>query len=85
MGLGPRLDIRQSQSLVLKPQLTQAIKLLQLSKLELETFIQEELSKNPLLECRGGEDEGGDGDVDTAALSPGGEAFEDAPDDPGAD
>ena len=35
MGLGPRIDIRQSQSLVLTPQLTQAIKLLQFSNLEL--------------------------------------------------
>ncbi len=50
MGLGPSLSIRQSQQLVLTPQLTQAIKLLQLSNLELEAFIAEELSKNPLLE-----------------------------------
>ena len=61
MGLGPRIDIRQSQSLVLTPQLTQAIKLLQLSNLELEAFIAEELAKNPLLEAVGGEDEGGEG------------------------
>ena len=37
---------------MLTPQLTQAIKLLQLSNLELEAFIAEELSKNPLLEAR---------------------------------
>ncbi len=49
MGLGPRLDIRQSQSLVMTPQLTQAIKLLALSNLELEAHIAEELAKNPLL------------------------------------
>ena len=48
MGLGPSIQIRQSQSLVLTPQLTQAIKLLQLSNLELESVIAEELSKNPL-------------------------------------
>ena len=54
MGLGPRIDIRQSQSLVLTPQLTQAIKLLQLSNLELEAYIAEELSKNPLLETPAG-------------------------------
>ena len=57
MGLGPRIDIRQSQSLVLTPQLTQAIKLLQLSNLELEAYIEEELSKNPLLEASGGGEE----------------------------
>ena len=55
MGLGPRIDIRQSQSLVLTPQLTQAIKLLQLSNLELDAFIAEEMSKNPLIEAAGGE------------------------------
>ena len=58
MGLGPRIDIRQSQSLVLTPQLTQAIKLLQLSNLELEAYIAEEMSKNPLIEEIGGEEEG---------------------------
>ena len=57
MALGPRLDIRQAQALVLTPQLAQAIKLLQLSNLELESVIAEELAKNPLLEARSGEDE----------------------------
>lgn len=51
MGLGPRLDLRQSQSLVMTPQLQQAIKLLALSNLEIEAFIAEELEKNPLLEA----------------------------------
>jgi RNA polymerase sigma-54 factor len=50
MALGPRLDLRQSQSLVMTPQLQQAIKLLQLSNLELDTFIDQELERNPLLE-----------------------------------
>ena len=50
MALGPRLDLRQSQSLVMTPQLQQAIKLLALSNLELETFIGEALEANPLLE-----------------------------------
>ena len=50
MGLGPRLDLRQSQSLVMTPQLQQAIRLLALSNLEVETFIAEELEKNPLLD-----------------------------------
>ena len=50
MALGPRLDIRQSQSLVMTPQLQQAIKLLALSNLEIEAFVAGELEKNPLLE-----------------------------------
>jgi RNA polymerase sigma-54 factor len=54
MALGPRLDLRQSQSLVMTPQLQQAIKLLALSNLEIETFIAEELEKNPLLEAERG-------------------------------
>src|SRR5215218_8814389 len=57
MALGPRLDIRQTQALVLTPQLTQAIRLLQLSNLELEAVIAEEMAKNPLLETASGEDE----------------------------
>jgi len=81
MGLGPSLSIRQSQQLVLTPQLTQAIKLLQLSNLELESFIAEELSKNPLLESRseeGEEQPAGDFVADEGD-------GDDAPDDPGAD
>ncbi|RAU23650.1 RNA polymerase sigma-54 factor [Paramagnetospirillum kuznetsovii] len=50
MALGPRLDIRQTQSLVMTPQLQQAIKLLQLSNMELTAFIDQELERNPLLE-----------------------------------
>jgi RNA polymerase sigma-54 factor len=50
MALGPRLDLRQTQSLVMTPQLQQAIKLLALSNLEIEAFIGEALDQNPLLE-----------------------------------
>jgi RNA polymerase sigma-54 factor len=53
--LGPRLDLRQSQSLVMTPQLQQAIRLLALSNLEIESFIAEEIEKNPLLESAAGE------------------------------
>ncbi|MHA6718278.1 RNA polymerase factor sigma-54 [Sphingomonas sp. RS6] len=60
MSLAPRLDLRQSQSLVMTPQLQQAIKLLALSNLEVETFIAEEIERNPLLEAQGGDDAGGD-------------------------
>jgi len=51
MALGPRLDLRQSQSLTMTPQLQQAIKLLALSNLEIETFVGEALDNNPLLEA----------------------------------
>ena len=50
MSLTPRLDLRQSQSLVMTPQLQQAIKLLQLTNLELSAFVEQELEQNPLLE-----------------------------------
>ena len=50
MALSPRLDLRQTQSLVMTPQLQQAIKLLALSNLEIETFVAEALESNPLLE-----------------------------------
>ena len=49
MALSARLEIRQGQSLVITPQLQQAIKLLQLSNLELDAFVDIELEKNPLL------------------------------------
>ncbi len=48
--LAPRLDMRQSQSLVMTPQLRQAIQLLQYSNLEANAYLEEELLKNPLLE-----------------------------------
>src|SRR5262249_4965054 len=50
MALTQRLEFRQSQSLVMTPQLMQAIKLLQLSNLDLTTFVEDELERNPLLE-----------------------------------
>ena len=50
MSLGPRLELRHTQSLVMTPQLRQAIKLLQSSNLEVAAFVEEELERNPLLE-----------------------------------
>ena len=50
MALGARLELRQGQGLVITPQLQQAIKLLQLSNLELEAFVEGELERNPLLQ-----------------------------------
>ena len=55
MALSQRLEMRQSQALVLTPQLLQAIKLLQLSSLDLAAYVEGELERNPLLE-RGAED-----------------------------
>src|SRR5437868_5726492 len=80
MGLGPSLSIRQSQQLVLTPQMRQAIQLLQLSNLELDAFLAEELSKNPLLESA--LEEGGD---QAQSDSVEGSDSEEAPEDPGAD
>ncbi len=57
MALTQRLDLRQHQSLVMTPQLQQAIKLLQLSNLELTAYVEAELERNPLLE----QDEGDEG------------------------
>jgi RNA polymerase sigma-54 factor len=50
MAMGPRLEFRQSQSLVMTPQLRQAIKLLQFSNMEVSAFVEAELEANPLLE-----------------------------------
>ena len=50
MVQGPRLHLKQAQTLSMTPQMQQAIKLLQMSNLELSGFIEAELEKNPLLE-----------------------------------
>jgi RNA polymerase sigma-54 factor len=50
MALAPRIELRQSQSLVMTPQLQQAIKLLQMSNLELADYLAAEVERNPLLE-----------------------------------
>ena len=60
MAIGPRLDLRQTQSLVMTPQLQQAIRLLALSNLEIEAFIGEELERNPLLEAAADESDQGE-------------------------
>ena len=75
MALGPRLDLRQSQSLVMTPQLQQAIKLLALSNLEIDAFVAAELEKNPLLETGGPLDntpaaDGIDAQIDLPSLAP---------------
>ncbi len=50
MAISAKLELRHSQQLVMTPQLQQAIKLLQLSNLELSAFVETELERNPLLE-----------------------------------
>ncbi|WP_439817045.1 RNA polymerase factor sigma-54 [Zavarzinia sp. CC-PAN008] len=60
MALSPRLEMRQSQSLVMTPQLQQAIKLLQLSNLDLSAYVEQQLTENPLLQR--GEDGEAEGD-----------------------
>src|SRR2546425_7739350 len=57
MALTQRLEIRQSHALVMTPQLMQAIKLLQLSNLDLAAYVEGELERNPLIE-RAGENDG---------------------------
>jgi RNA polymerase sigma-54 factor len=60
MSISAKLEMRQGQSLVMTPQLLQAIKLLQLSHLDLQAFVEAEIERNPLLE----RSEGDGGDVD---------------------
>ncbi len=50
MALELRLQVKLSQQLVMTPQLQQAIKLLQLSRMELVDVVTEELAENPMLE-----------------------------------
>ncbi|SDP29251.1 RNA polymerase, sigma 54 subunit, RpoN/SigL [Phyllobacterium sp. YR620] len=50
MALSPKLDLRQTQALVMTPLLMQSIRLLQLTHVELEQFIEQEIEKNPLLD-----------------------------------
>jgi RNA polymerase sigma-54 factor len=81
IGFSQRLELRQSQALVMTPQLQQAIKMLQLSNLELADFVDAEIEQNPLLER-------GEPDTASAASEPaadgaealGGEVAEDAAD-----
>lgn len=69
MAIGPRLEARQSQSLVITPELQQAIKLLQLTNLEISTYVDEQLEENPLLELAE-TDSAGDGDAVDGDQSP---------------
>ncbi|RCS24880.1 RNA polymerase sigma-54 factor [Phyllobacterium salinisoli] len=68
MALSPKLDLRQSQSLVMTPQLMQSIRLLQMTHIELEHFIDLEIEKNPLLERI----EPANDDISESRIAPGG-------------
>lgn len=50
MAITPRLEIKQTQSLLMTPELRQAINLLQLNNIELNELVEQELASNPLLE-----------------------------------
>lgn len=57
MALTPqlRMDLRAAQSMVMTPQLSQAIALLQMTNLELNAYVEEQLAQNPFLEKSGGD------------------------------
>lgn len=57
MALAAKLQLRQSQSLVMTPQLMQSIRLLQLTHVELDRFVDEEIERNPLLDRETSQDE----------------------------
>jgi RNA polymerase sigma-54 factor len=66
MSLSPKLGLRQTTALVMTPKLQQAIRLLQLSNLELAAYIEDELAQNPLLEREDGVGEGAPAESDFA-------------------
>jgi RNA polymerase sigma-54 factor len=73
MALMQKLALKQGQSLVMTPQLQQAIKLLQMSNIEIQSFVDQELERNPLLERSESQQE---------QISPKAEAVADVPDAP---
>jgi len=83
MALSAGLQLRQSQSLVMTPQLMQSIRLLQFSHIELTRFIEQEVERNPLLELVNAESEQSDAGPDSPSEAPkvqsvAGDAGEDA-------
>ena len=69
MAINTKLELRQTHSLVMTPQLQQAIKLLQLSNMELATFVDGELERNPLLERAEAEEANGAADEPPASIA----------------
>src|SRR5262250_2680075 len=79
MALTQRLQIRQSQALVMTPQLMQAIKLLQLSNLDLTAYVEHELERNPLLERSSeGDEPRGEEAAASSDAAPSGEGADEA-------
>ena len=76
MAVTQRIELRQSQSLVMTPQLQQAIKLLQLSHLDLAAYVERELEQNPLLEREDPDLVAGNDEIPADDLSPHGERAE---------
>ncbi len=70
MAISTKLELRQSHSLVMTPQLQQAIKLLQLSNMELAAFVDTELERNPLLERDEAEEPNGAVNGEVPEVSP---------------
>ena len=79
MALSAKLALRQSQGMVLTPQLLQAIKLLQMPSFELTQFIENELASNPLLERAEERDE----EPNLEQAEPQGGGFAESPAEPG--
>jgi RNA polymerase sigma-54 factor len=67
MAVTQRIDLRQAQTLVMTPQLQQAIKLLELSNQDLVAYVESELEQNPLLDR--GEDDRAESSGDAAEFS----------------
>lgn len=78
MAVAAKLQLRQSQALVMTPQLLQSIRLLQFSHLELERFIDDEMERNPLIDRAESHDEGiaDAGDAETGKAKPADDWFE---------
>ncbi len=71
MAMAPKLQVKQGQQLTITPQLQQAIKLLQLSNIELAAYVEEQLESNPLLERgTGTENRRNEGEPDGKADAP---------------
>src|SRR5581483_3468994 len=85
MALSQRLDLRQTQALVMTPQLQQAIKLLQLSNLELSLYVEGELEQNPLLERDESEREAPEPEPAAELVAEGGDLARDSADYAGAE
>ncbi len=74
MKIGHDLSLQQTQKLIVTPELRQALEILQLPLVELQTLINQELLQNPLLEVR--EDNEGEGQVQAETLPDEGEPDE---------